>query len=317
MTPFSHLKRRFIMFSKKSAIVCAATAALMGGTSLQAATVVGAFGQGGWRSDDTRSSTGTDLVGINNTNAPKPGATPTSADDLAIAGAIVFQSAAQAPAGSDGAVKLIDTGTPSKTTISTISEAGFAASTSNLTGTFRYYSDSTASAPQLKVGIRSPQWGTGAGQSQNGFSANHSGESSWDLLLVAELDTPTANAWTTYTLDGSTKYRLFDQAGNSFFPSAGGYGQTGTDNQYGLTLSQWAASSYATDLFGTGATINNIQLGLGSGAPASNGWVDNLTFSPLNGGQEVNFVPEPSSLALVLGLGGLALLSRRPRRSKA
>jgi hypothetical protein len=305
------------MFNKKTAIVCAAAAALMSGAALQAATTVSALGQDGWRSDDTRSSAGADLVGVNNTNAPKPGATATLADDTAISGVILFQSAAQAPAGSDGALKLIDTGTSSKTTISTINDAGFAASTSAITGNFRYYSDSTASAPQVKIGIRSTEWGDSTGQSQDGFTAKHSGESSWDLLLVPQLDTPAANAWTTYTLDSSTKYRLFGQAGNSFFPSAGGYGQTGTDNQFGLTLSEWAASSYGTELFGSGATINNIQLGLGSGAPASNGWVDNLSLNVLNGGNTVNFVPEPSSLALVLGLGGLALLSRRPRRAKA
>ena len=96
----------------------------------------------------------------------------------------------------------------------------------------------------------------------------------------------------------------------------GGYGQTGTPNQYGQTLTEWASSTWGTDLFGSGATINNIQLGIGSSTQTSTSWIDDFTFSGLDNGTSVNFVPEPSSLGLV-GLAGLALLARRSRRNIA
>jgi hypothetical protein len=299
------------MLSRKSVIACAAAAAFgLGGVDVsQGATLVGAFGQGGWRSDDTRSSTGTDLVGINYTNAGDPGVTPSAADDTAISNAIIFQSASEAPAGSDGAVKLIDSGPSSKVTISTISNSGFASSSTNITGSYRYYSDSAASGPQIKIGIRSTDWAA----SQTSFTATRSGESSWDLVLVAFLDFPVQNAWTTYTLDANTKYRLFRQSGNAYFATPGGYGEVGTPNQFGLTLSDWNSSAWGSALFDSGATINNIQFGLGSGAPASNGWVDSMSLNVLNGGETVNYVPEPS----ILGVAGLAaaLLMRRRRRA--
>jgi hypothetical protein len=67
--------------------------------------VVSNFGDSGWRSDDTRSAAGANLVGLNYTNATLPGQTPTSADDAAIATQIQF---VDGPAGSTygGAVSI-------------------------------------------------------------------------------------------------------------------------------------------------------------------------------------------------------------------
>jgi hypothetical protein len=88
---------------------CALLAAVVTGASARvagAATVtVGAFGEQGWRSDDTRDVLGNNLVGVSSTNAPKPGQTPTAADDTAIAQQIQFVNG---PAGSTygGAVSI-------------------------------------------------------------------------------------------------------------------------------------------------------------------------------------------------------------------
>src|SRR5688500_353439 len=87
----------------------------------QAATVtVSQFGQQGWKSDDTRSAAGLNLVGTNYTNAPRPGQTPTAADDAAIATQIQFVAG---PAGSTygGAVSIDGTsGNSGKSNISVI-----------------------------------------------------------------------------------------------------------------------------------------------------------------------------------------------------
>ena len=85
-----------------------------------ATVVVQNFGDQGWRSDDTRDAAGANLVGINNTNAGKPGQVPTAADDTAIAAQIQFVAG---PAGSTygGAVSIDGTASNSgKSNISTI-----------------------------------------------------------------------------------------------------------------------------------------------------------------------------------------------------
>ncbi|MFZ2899684.1 MAG: hypothetical protein WA004_13720, partial [Saprospiraceae bacterium] len=60
----------------------------------------------GWYSDDTRNSSGTDLVGVVRTQYGKPGQPPTAADDIAIGQQLQFVGG---PAGSTGGgtVKII------------------------------------------------------------------------------------------------------------------------------------------------------------------------------------------------------------------
>ena len=284
------------------------------GSATAATVTVGAFGDQGWRSDDTRTSTGVNLVGINNTNAGKPGQVPTAADDAAIAAQIMF---VPGPAGSTfgGAVSIDGTATNSgKSNFSVInSTTGFGSGASLLTPAFgvlyEMYKQHTGTGSTLafKLGIQSTDWGFGAGQSQNGFTATRSGESEWDLVLV-HIPTVVNNVWTTISLNQSTgNWVLFDQAGNPFFTPPGGGGA----NQ---TLDAWAMDAvWGRRLFGAGARVTSIQFGLGSFQPIAIGFVDYLQTNLLNGGDVVDFqaaaVPEPSTVILS-GIGLIGLIGR-------
>src|ERR1043166_2027006 len=122
------------------------------------------FGVGGWRSDDTRDAAGNNLVGINNTNAGKPGQVPTAADDAAIAAQIQFVAG---PAGSTygGAVSVNGTSSNSgKSNYSVINTSGFDAAANLLTtfnATYQWYGqpDPTSRTLAFKLGIQSTDWG--------------------------------------------------------------------------------------------------------------------------------------------------------------
>ena len=164
----------------------------------------------------------------------------------------------------------------------------------------------------FKIGIQSTDWGTDPGESQNGFTALRSGEPVWDLVLV-HVPTVVNNTWTNISLDhDSGAWTLFRQAGNTFFPAP-------PANPFAQSLDDWAGdATWGPLLFGLGAKVSSIQFGLGSGQPIAIGYVDYLQTSLLNGGDPINFVPEPSALALAgAGLIGLcvAALRRRARRS--
>jgi hypothetical protein len=301
------------MFSSKSVIACTAAAALgFTGVAGQAAQVnVGAFGDSGWKADDVRNTLGTDLVGINNTNAGKPGQTPTAADDLAIASQIQFVAG---PSGSTygGAVSIDGTSSNSgKSNYSVIDTAsGFGTGASLLTtfnATYEWYGQPNPTTRTLafKLGIQSTSWGTGTGQSQDGFTATRSGESAWDLVLV-HVPATSDNAWSTVSVDhDSGTWALYRQAGNTFFPVPSATPQT---------LDQWNTdSTFGPLLFGSGAKVTSIQFGLGSSQKNSISYVDYLQTNLLNGGDVINYVPEPSILG-VAGLAASALLMRRRRR---
>ena len=80
------------------AMFVAGAAQAVGGT-----VYVGTFGDQGWFADDTRTSSGTNLVGTNYTHAGKPGQAATTSDDAQIANQIQFVN--DAPGGVQ-AVKL-------------------------------------------------------------------------------------------------------------------------------------------------------------------------------------------------------------------
>jgi hypothetical protein len=300
--------------------VFALATALGIGQASAAVITVGNFGEQGWNSDDTRTAAGVDLVGINNTNAPKPGQIPTAADDLAIAQQIKFVAG---PAGSTygGAVSIDGTANNNgKSNYSVISPVtGFGAASDLVdpafSAVYEMYKQHTGNGSTLafKIGIQSSDWGTGPGDSQETFAAVRSGESAWDLVLV-HIPTVVNNTWETVSLDhDSGTWFLYDQAGNPFFTPPGG--AAGMDK----TLDGWNADgTWGPKLFGAGAKISSIQFGLGSFQPIAIGYVDYLQTSLLNGGDAINFVPEPSALALA-GFGlvgvGLAALRRRARRA--
>lgn len=295
----------------RRSFLCAGIALLLAAPVHAATQQVIQFGDGGWRSDDTRDATGADLVGFN-TNAPKPGVTPTAAADAAIANQISFVTG---PIGSTygGAVSIDGTSSNSgKSNFSTINPSGFD-SAANLLTTFsaqyQWYDQPNPTSRTLgfKLGIQSTSWGTGAGQSQNGFTATRSGESIWDLVLVY-LPATSDNTWTTQNVDHANgTWNLFRQAGNTFFPAPSATAQT---------LDQWAADpTFGPLLFGSGAKVTSVQFGLGSSQRQSIAYVDYLQTNLLNGGGVIDFaVPEPASALLLGGAACVAMLRRRRSR---
>lgn len=288
------------------------------GTAMGATTVVNSFGDGGWYSDDTRSASGADLVGTNSTHAGKPGQTPTAADDTAIAQQIQFVAG---PSGSTygGAVSFNGTsGNPGKSTISAINLSGFddasnlVGNSSTFSATYQWYGQPNPTTRTLgfRLGFQSTAWGTGPGQSQNGFTATRSGESAWDLILT-HVPSTSDNAWSTVNVDHDTgTWKLYAQAGNHFFDS---YNVSSLPTQ---TLDDWNNdTTFGPLLFGAGAKVTSIEFGLGSYQRNSIAYLDYLQTNLLNGGDLIDFkaIPEPGSLAL-LGIGAAALLRYRRRR---
>lgn len=285
-----------------------------------AATVdVTGFGQQGWAPDDMRDATGADLVGTY-TNAPKAG--DPGGDEVAIESQLQFVNG---PAGSTygGAISIDGTtGNSGKTNFSTINTlSGFGASSglvggaSTFNATYQWYGlpNATSRTLAFKLGIQSTAFGTGVGQSQNGFTAGRSGESAWDLVLV-HIPAASDNTWSTVSVDhDSGGWNLFRQAGNGFFTAVP---QNLPDpNAPTKTLDDWAADpDYGSLLFGAGARVTSVQFGLGSSQRNSISYVDYLQTSLLNGGDVLNFnTPEPGSLAL-MGVFGVAAMAKRRRR---
>lgn len=307
-----------VLFKKQLIAVGLIVALSALSTSHAATVVVQNFGDQGWRSDDTRDASGANLVGVNNTNAGKPGQVPTAADDTAIASQIQFVAG---PAGSTygGAVSVDGTaGNNGKSNISVINPTGFDAASNLLTtfgATYEWYGQPNPTTRTLafKLGIQSTAWGTGVGQSQNGFTATRSGESAWDLVLVY-VPATSDNVWTTQSVDhDSGGWNLFRQAGNGFFTAVP---QNVPDpNAPTKTLDDWAADpDYGSLLFGSGALVTSVQFGLGSSQKSSIAYLDYLQTNLLNGGDVIDFsnVPEPATLSLAaLALGALMVIRKR------
>ena len=246
----------------------------------------------GWYSDDTRSTTGADLVGITRTLYGKPGQTPTAADDITIDQQLQFVAG---PAGGlyGGAIKIDGTSSNSgKSTISTVNLSGFAPSSDlvggSFTASYKWYLEPnpTSRTVAFRIGIQSTQWAA----SQAGFTAIRSGEQTWDLKLVNVMSSPTANAWNDVAVDmNNGLWYLYGQATNANWVGIAGSAPPGGTLQQ--TLAQWQAdATWGPILFGTGAKITSVDFGLGSGQRQCNAYVDYLQTTILNGGNVIDFV---------------------------
>jgi len=308
-TPQADMDDYFAWLAADGPINVTCTYAILGDTGSDSVLVeqetVDSLGSNGWLSDDTRGSTGTDLVGLNYTHYGKPGQIPTAADDTAIASQIQFVR------GPDDvtALKLTKTSQSSgwsKSTISTVDEAGFAADDwqTGFYANYRYYAESTAEVAVLKIGIQSPLWGADPGQSQNGFTAVRSGESAWDLVLVdwRGTDPPwTVNAWDTFSTNADTVcWRVYRQGGNSFFsvPPANTLSLNQLAAHTGIACTiDGTPYTWGQVLFGTGAKVTSIQFGVGASSQTSTRYIAYIDTSLLNGGNRVDFYgPTPITI---------------------
>lgn len=285
------------MFSRKTTIVCAAAAALsLGGVSISQAAdvVVGDFGQGGWYSSDTRDASGTNLFGANDTQPYLNTANGAVAgDDAKIEQQISFVD------GPDGvnAVKLYATDqNAGKANLSVANTTtGFGGGSALLSDDFyvsyRSYNEPASSSRTLGISI--------------GLTTGNTSTSYYTLSYVGT-STPT-NTWLTNSADANSNWRLY---GNG----ALGNGPGSSEEK---SLADWAADATFGDIFTNDYFVYEVGFNLGSYQRNNNQYVDWFQSNLTNGGNRVNFVPEPSSLAVFVGLGGLALLSRRTRRKIA
>ncbi|MFA9478940.1 PEP-CTERM sorting domain-containing protein [Phycisphaerales bacterium AB-hyl4] len=252
------------------------------GQTATAVTNVSDFGMAGWESTDTR------VEGANATTQAQ------------IDSRIQF---VQGPAGADGgALNLIAPATSDKATLALVDTNGLGG-LAGLTAEYRWYKDSPsgAAAPGFKIGLQTADFGTTG-------SSSRIGENDWDKVLIYEpYDNPSGGnpptgQWITQTLDAETgTWWMFDRTTLT----------TVNAPHNSLTLAEWMDDEEWGTLL-TGATIVDIQLGVGSGNADVDSYVDYLSVS-FDGGvmsTTYNFIPEPTSLTL-LGIGGMMMLRRR------
>lgn len=248
---------------------------------------VTSFGDFGWYSDDTRDGSvsatngANELLGLNYTHASYGAGTAEA--DLKIAERIAWESPAFGTPNGLGALRL-STLTPStgrlsngKATLSLVNATTGFAEASTLTqssffGSLTYYNPATAQLA-LRIDIQSTLW--------NGPQpTNILGEDTWDLALVY-VGSGTG-AWRTDTINSTTGLWSVYKAGNASFSGA---------LPEGKTLQQLADdATWGARLFGEGAKISNIQLGVGSSSANRTGYASALQLSFLNGGRPYEFV---------------------------
>jgi hypothetical protein len=269
----------------KRFILAASLALPLIGSSAQAEIIVNARGENGWDSTDTR------VLGVNATTA------------VTIDSRIQFSTG---PAGSDGSVNLIAPTGTDKATIAYVDTNGLGG-LSGLTGSYRWYKDGPvgAPAPALKLGLQTSDYGSVG-------SSTRIGENNWDKVLIYEpYDNPDAGStptgtWVTQTFGPNTgTWWMFNR----------NIGAGVNPPHANFTINDWLSdATYGTRL--SGATIVDVQLGVGSSNADSNGFVDWLEISAIAGGERINFVsvPEPATV-LLSGLAAIGFigLSRRRR----
>ncbi len=273
-----------------------------------------------WRSDDTRSAAGVNLVGSTLTHQSLQGGLGSSADDAAIAARLSFVADASSINGAGYLRVDASGGSAAKATLSLIDAGGFASAESLLSADFSASYDwmkpDGGRNLAFRFGIQTASW---AG-SQSGFTAARTGEAMWDLVLVFIKPATATGAWESVSIDRNTAgWFVYDQAGNTFWDALPLGGEAGV-GPCGGSLLDWAA--YDIDavtpgvqtLFDEG-TVTSIQFGLGSAQPGV-AYLAGFDSSVLAGGYAFAAVPEPSTAGLILAAGALGLAVWRRRAGR-
>ena len=275
-----------------------------------ATEVVNTFGVDGWYSWDTRNTSGTQLVGTNDTSPAWPG-THTTADDTAIQRQIIFMDEGQTandtsgvpntgPTGSLGGlgyVRLDGTDTNSgKSDLSYVSSTGIAPATA-LTDpsfglTYRYWIQPDPTFRTL------------------GLNISLTNNAQTNLYTFAYVDpAATTGLWNVSSVSANSgAFTLFANGSSA----EGGAAKT---------LTQWAADpTFGSQIFGGTETIFRVGYNVGSGQKLGLEYLDSMQSNLLNGGDVIDFVgpsavPEASTwVSGALSVLAMAAFAFRRRR---
>lgn len=273
---------------------------------------VQALGDAAWDSGDTRAA-----GYLNNNNPPDnqliPGRVradnPSLLEDTLIAPRLNFGTPAIAPPVGPGALHLVTDQSADK---ATLDKRGLDTPLADPFLSFDYAwlrvgdATSTVAAPALKLIIDTDE------VNPAGDTAQDRGETQGDKILVYEpyhQATTLDDIWTPESITPTEgKWWLVNLDGGSAMPPT---------NQADLrTLADWATAFDFSGL-GLNTKIVSIQIGIGSGNPELDTYVDHLQMSSGDGTTQWNFgVPEPTSIVLA-ALSSACLFTRRSRQGKS
>jgi hypothetical protein len=294
--------------SRRIGFLAAACTVLCSGTAIPATVLVSAIGDDGWASGDTRATEYLDVHGDSQVVSGR-----TATEDTLIADRIAFVSAPGNPPLGTGALRLMIDGAEDKATLALLDLSDPFAADISFEYAWFVVGDgmSTVAAPAIKLGINTTE-----ANSSSDLSIDR-GEDSFDKILVYEpyFNGPQMDdTWTPVVITPSTgRWWLVNLDPGSALPP-GGVGDL-------RTLDQWVIDFAAAGL--AGATMTSLQIGVGSGNPAQESYVDYLIYS--NSGQgtattwdfDAPLIQVTSStgtihvvLSVLLGLLGVWALSR-------
>lgn len=249
----------------KAASIAAISVVTLSGLAFAATISVTALGEDGWDSGDTRAAGYQDIHGDTQVVSGRD-----AIEDALIADRLGFATPPSAPPLGNGALRLNIDGSEDKATLASVGRADpFAADVE-----FQYAwlvvggGEPTVAAPAIKIGID-----TSEPNGTSGLSMDR-GEHEFDKILVYEpyLNGPALDDTWTEVMITSTEglwWLVNLNATGSSLPR-GGEGDL-------RTLDQWITDFSAAGL--GGATIASLQVGIGSGNPAQESYVDYLIYS--------------------------------------